>query len=110
MPRKYVPARRPSIFVEESICRGTQWVVFEPNDEPPWAHIRLDVSDFTYAVFREGSFQGSKPDEACFVKSDRETTTQNDIDHGVVNILVGFAPLRPAEFVILDIQHAAGKA
>ena len=108
MPRKHVPARRPFISVEESIYRGTQWVAFAPNDQPPWPHIRPDVSDFTYAVFREGASHGSKTDEACFVKSDRETTTQSDIDRGTVNIQVNFASSKPAEFVVIRIQQVAG--
>jgi len=106
---KYVPVRRVALFLEESLYRGTQWVVFEPNDEPLWAQIRLNVGAFMNSLFRKGAFQGKTPTEAYFVKCDKETTTQNDIDQGIVNILVGFAPLKPAEFVIIQIQQMAGQ-
>ena len=106
---KYVPVRRLALFIEESLYRGTQWVVFEPNDEPLWAQIRLNVGAFMQGLFRQGAFQGTSPREAYFVKCDKETTTQNDIDRGIVNILVGFAPLKPAEFVIIKIQQIAGQ-
>jgi uncharacterized protein len=105
---KYVPVRRLALFLEESLFRGTQWVVFEPNDEPLWAQIRLNVGAFMHNLFRQGAFQGSTPQEAYFVRCDSETTTQNDINNGIVNIVVGFAPLRPAEFVIISIQQIAG--
>ena len=104
---KYVPVRRVASFIEESLYRGTQWVVFEPNNEPLWDQIRLNVGAFMHALFGQGAFQGQTPREAYFVKCDRETTTQNDIDLGRVNILVGFAPLKPAEFVIVRIQQMA---
>jgi phage tail sheath protein FI len=106
---KYVPVRRTALFIEESLYRGTQWVVFEPNDEPLWAQIRLNVGAFMQNLFRQGAFQGRTPREAYFVKCDKETTTQNDINLGIVNILVGFAPLKPAEFVIIKIQQMAGQ-
>jgi phage tail sheath protein FI len=106
---KYVPVRRLALFIEESLYRGTQWVVFEPNDEPLWAQIRLNVGAFMQNLFRQGAFQGKTPREAYFVKCDKETTTQNDINLGIVNILVGFAPLKPAEFVIIKIQQIAGQ-
>jgi phage tail sheath protein FI len=106
---KYVPVRRLTLFIEESLFRGTQWVVFEPNDEPLWAQIRLNVGAFMHNLFRQGTFQGTTPREAYFVKCDKETTTQNDIDQGIVNIVVGFAPLKPAEFVIIKIQQIAGE-
>jgi uncharacterized protein len=106
---KYVPVRRTALFIQESLYRGTQWVVFEPNDEPLWAQIRLNVGAFMHNLFRQGAFQGRTPREAYLVKCDGETTTQNDIDLGIVNILVGFAPLRPAEFVIVRIQQLAGQ-
>ncbi|MCE2945592.1 MAG: phage tail sheath family protein [bacterium] len=105
---KYIPVRRTALFIEESLYRGTQWVVFEPNDEPLWAQIRLNIGAFMNNLFRQGAFQGRTPREAYFVKCDRETTTQNDIDNGIVNIHVGFAPLKPAEFVVLRIQQIAG--
>ncbi|MGF1641713.1 MAG: phage tail sheath family protein [Rhodospirillales bacterium] len=106
---KYIPVRRLALFLEESLYRGTQWVVFEPNDEPLWAQIRLNVGAFMNTLFRQGAFQGRTPQEAYLVKCDRETTTQNDIDRGIVNIVVGFAPLKPAEFVIIRIQQLAGQ-
>ncbi len=106
---KYIPVRRLALFIEESLYRGTQWAVFEPNDEPLWAQIRLNVGAFMHNLFRQGAFQGRTPREAYFVKCDRETTTQNDINLGIVNILVGFAPLKPAEFVVIKIQQMAGQ-
>ncbi len=106
---KYVPVRRMALFLEESLYRGTQWVVFEPNDEPLWAQIRLNVGAFMQGLFRQGAFQGTSPRQAYFVKCDAETTTQADIDLGVVNIFVGFAPLKPAEFVVLKIQQITGE-
>lgn len=102
---KYIPVRRLALFLEESLYRGTQWVVFEPNDELLWAQIRLTVGAFMQRLFRQGAFQGSSPRDAFFVKCDSETTTQDDINRGIVNIVVGFAPLRPAEFVIISIQQ-----
>lgn len=107
---KYVPVRRIALYLEESLYRGTQWVVFEPNDEPLWAAIRLNVTSFMQDLFRKGAFQGKTPAEAYFVKCDKETTTQDDIDQGIVNILVGFAPLKPAEFVIIQIEQLAGQS
>jgi len=106
---KYIPVRRTALFIEESLYRGTQWVVFEPNDEPLWAQIRLNLGAFMQNLFRQGAFQGKTPAEAYFVKCDKETTTQNDINLGIVNIIVGFAPLKPAEFVIIKIQQIAGQ-
>ncbi len=106
---KYVPIRRLALFIEESLYRGLKWVVFEPNDEPLYAQIRLNVGAFMHNLFRQGAFQGQKPRDAYFVKCDTETTTQNDRNLGIVNIWVGFAPLKPAEFVILYIQQMAGQ-
>jgi uncharacterized protein len=106
---KYIPVRRTALYIEESLYQGLKWVVFEPNDEPLWAQIRLNVGAFMHNLFRQGAFQGGTPREAYFVKCDRETTTQNDINLGVVNIVVGFAPLKPAEFVVLQIQQMAGQ-
>jgi phage tail sheath protein FI len=106
---KYVPVRRTALYIEESLYEGLKWVVFEPNDEPLWAQIRMNAGAFMNNLFRQGAFQGNTPAKAYFVKCDSETTTQNDIDRGVVNILVGFAPLKPAEFVVLKIQQLAGQ-
>jgi phage tail sheath protein FI len=102
---KYIPVRRTALFIEESLYRGTQWVVFEPNDEKLWSQIRLNVGAFMHDLFMKGAFQGTDPKKAYFVKCDSETTTQPDIDRGIVNILVGFAPLKPAEFVVLKLQQ-----
>jgi len=106
---KYIPVRRTALFIEESLYRGTQWVVFEPNDEPLWAQIRLNVGSFMHSLFRQGAFQGQSPKDAYFVKCDKETTTQDDINKGIVNIVVGFAPLKPAEFVVVRLQQMAGQ-
>jgi phage tail sheath protein FI len=106
---KYVPVRRLALFLEESLYRGTKWVVFEPNDEPLWSQIRLNIGAFLHNLFKQGAFQGTTPREAYFIKCDKETTTQNDRNLGIVNILVGFAPLKPAEFVIIKIQQLAGQ-
>lgn len=107
---KYVPVRRMALFLESSLYQGTQWVVFQPNDERLWASIRLNVGSFMQTLFLQGAFQGQTPDQAYFVKCDSETTTQTDIDNGVVNILVGFAPLEPAEFVVIQIEQLTGQA
>jgi phage tail sheath protein FI len=106
---KYVPIRRLALYIEESLYRALRWVVFEPNDEPLWAQIRLNVGAFMNDLFRQGAFQGRTPSEAYFVKCDSETTTQNDRDLGIVNIQVGFAPLKPAEFVVITLQQMAGQ-
>jgi uncharacterized protein len=106
---KYVPIRRLALFMEESLYRGLKWVVFEPNDEPLWAQIRLNVGAFMHNLFRQGAFQGATPKDAYFVKCDASTTTQNDRNLGIVNIVVGFAPLKPAEFVVLSLQQMAGQ-
>jgi phage tail sheath protein FI len=106
---KYVPVRRLALYIEESLYRGTQWIVFEPNDEPLWAQIRLNVGAFMHTLFRQGAFQGKSPREAYFVKCDGESTTQADINNGIVNIIVGFAPLKPAEFVVIQLQQMAGQ-
>jgi hypothetical protein len=106
---KYVPVRRTALFIEESLYRGTKWAVFEPNDEPLWSQLRLNVGAFMQDLFRQGAFQGQTPNDAYLVKCDSETTTQNDIDQGRVNILVAFAPLKPAEFVVIQIQQLAGQ-
>ena len=106
---KYIPVRRLALYLEESLFRGTKWVVFEPNDEPLWAQIRLNVGSFMHDLFRQGAFQGQTPSQAYLVKCDSEINTQTEIDLGIVNILVGFAPLKPAEFVILQIQQLTGQ-
>jgi len=106
---KYIPVRRTALFLEESLYRGTHWVVFEPNAEPLWAQIRLNIGAFMNNLFRQGAFAGTTPREAFFVKCDAETTTQDDVNLGIVNIVVGFAPLKPAEFVVIRLQQLAGQ-
>ena len=102
---KYINVRRLFIFVEESIDEGTQWVVFEPNDEPLWARVRQTVTNFLTSVWRIGALQGATADEAFFVKCDRTTMTQDDIDNGRLICVIGIAPVKPAEFVIFRIQQ-----
>lgn len=106
---KYIPVRRMAIMLRVSIYNGIQWTVFEPNDEELWSQIRLNIGSFMMTLFRQGAFQGSTPSQAFFVKCDSETTTQADIDLGIVNVLVGFAPLKPAEFVVVKISQKAGQ-
>ena len=106
---KYLPVRRLALFLEESLYRGTQWVVFVPNDEPLWAQVRLNIGAFMQGLFRQGAFQGATPRDAYFVKCDSQTTTQTDINLGILNVIVGFAPLKPAEFVVISIQQMAGQ-
>jgi len=106
---KYVPVRRLALFLEGSVSRGIQWAVFEPNEEQLWRQLRLTIGAFLESLYRQGALQGRSTREAFFVKCDQETTTQDDIDRGVVNVDVGFAPLKPAEFVVLRIQQKAGQ-
>ncbi len=105
---KYLSVRRTALFLESSIHQGTTWAVFEPNDEPLWTHIGESVETFMQTLFWQGAFQGASAKKAYFVKCGRETTTAADQTAGIVNIVVGFAPLKPAEFVILTIQQKAG--
>ena len=107
---KYVNVRRLFLFLERSIEDGLQWAVFEPNGEALWAQIRLEVSSFLYTAWRAGAFPGIKPDEAYFVKCDRTTMTQNDIDSGRLIAMIGVAPIKPAEFVIFRIGLATAKS
>jgi phage tail sheath protein FI len=107
---KYLSPRRMAILLRVSIYNGIQWAVFEPNDEPLWAALRLNITSFMTVLFRQGAFQGSSPSQAFFVKVDSETTTQDDINLGIVNVLVGFAPLKPAEFVVVKISQKAGQS
>jgi phage tail sheath protein FI len=102
---KYIPIRRLAYFIEQSVIRGTRWAIFEPNAEPLWAQITRDVSAFMQTLFVQGAFQGATPSESYFVSCDSTTTTQADVDNGVMNIVIGFAPARPAEFVIIRIQQ-----
>jgi hypothetical protein len=106
----YVPVRRMALFLEQTLLANLGWVVFEPNDEPLWTAIRTTIEAFMLGLFRQQAFQGATPAEAFQVKCDSTTTTQTDIDIGIVNIVVAFAPLRPAEFVIVKITQLAGQA
>ena len=100
---RYINVRRLAIFLEQSIARGLQWVVFEPNQEPLWAQVRRSIDEFLTGVWRKGMLQGSKPEAAFFVKCDATTMTQGDIEKGRLIALVGIAPLKPAEFIIFRI-------
>lgn len=106
---KYVPVRRTALFIEQTLLRNLGWVVFEPNDEPLWTAIRISVEGFMTSLFRQAAFQGSTPSQAFRVQCDATTTTQTDIDNGIVNIVVAFRPLKPAEFVIIKIAQLAGQ-
>jgi uncharacterized protein len=107
---KYIPVRRVALYIEQSLFQASKWIVFEPNDEPLWSEIRKTFTAFMQSLFLQGAFQGSSPTDAYFVRCDSSTTTQDDINGGIVNILVGFAPLKPAEFVVITIQQMAGQA
>ncbi|WP_055554561.1 phage tail sheath C-terminal domain-containing protein [Streptomyces sp. NBRC 110028] len=106
---KYVPVRRLALHIEESLRRGLQWVVFEPNNEQLWQQIRLNASAYLHTLFEKGAFKGTTPRQAYFVKCDKDTTTDEDIAGGIVNVVVGIAPVKPAEFVIVKIQQMAGQ-
>jgi len=106
---RYVPVRRTALFIEQTLVKNLGWVVFEPNDAPLWIAIRTSIERFMLSLFRQGAFQGSTPSDAFLVKCDSSTTTQDDIDNGVVNIVVGFRPLKPAEFVVIKIAQLAGQ-
>jgi hypothetical protein len=108
-PWKYLAVRRLALYIEESLFRGTQWAVFEPNDEPLWSQLRASIGAFMQLLFRQGAFQGSKASEAYFVRCDSSTTTAADVDRGIVNTIIGFAPLKPAEFVVLQFKQIAGQ-
>lgn len=107
---KYVPVRRTALFIEQSVSLGLAWAVFEPNDERLWAQVRLNVGAFMQGLFRQSAFQGETPPKAYFVKCDASTMTAADIADGRLNLEIGFAPLKPAEFVILRISQLTGQA
>jgi phage tail sheath protein FI len=107
---EYVPVRRMALFLEQTLYVNLGWVVFEPNDEPLWTSIRTSIESFMLGLFRQGAFQGSTPSQAFQVKCDAQTTTQDDINKGIVNIVVAFAPLKPADFVVIQIAQLAGQA
>jgi len=106
---RYVPVRRTALWIEASIYRGTDWVVFEPNDEPLWATLRLRIGAFLQGLFRDGAFQGARPSDAYLVQVDRGTMSQNDLDNGRTISLVGLALVRPAEFTLLHVVHERGR-
>jgi phage tail sheath protein FI len=109
---RYVPVRRMALFLEQTFLANLKWVIFEPNDEPLWSAIVVSITDFMLGLFNQGAFQGGTPPapkNAFSVQCDSTTTTQTDIDAGVVNIVVGFAPLKPAEFVVITITQLAGQ-
>jgi hypothetical protein len=106
---RYVPVRRMALFIEQTLYNNLKWVIFEPNDEPLWIAIRISIERFMLSLHRQGAFQGSTPSLAFQVKCDHTTTTQDDIDNGIVNIIVAFAPLKPAEFVVVKIAQLAGQ-
>jgi uncharacterized protein len=106
---KYVPVRRMALFLEQTLYANLGWVVFEPNAEPLWTAIRSSIESFMLGLFRQQAFQGTTPSDAFQVKCDNQTTTQDDINNGIVNIVVAFAPLKPAEFVVIQIAQLAGQ-
>jgi phage tail sheath protein FI len=108
-PWKYLSIRRFALFLESSLDRGTKWAVFEPNDETLWGQIRLQVGTFLQGLFLQGAFQGASPAQAYFVKCDGENNPPSSVAQGLVTIVVGFAPLTPAEFVVIQIQQIAGQ-
>jgi phage tail sheath protein FI len=107
---RYVSVRRMALFLEQTLVNNLGWVIFEPNDDPLWVAIRSNIERFMLSLFRQGAFQGTTPSDAFIVKCDSSTTTQQNIDDGIVNIIVGFRPLKPAEFVIIKIAQLAGQA
>jgi phage tail sheath protein FI len=107
---KYIPVRRLALMIEESLYRGTRWAVFQPNDEPLWARLRQNVGAYMHRLFRQRAFQGATPREAYYVKCDRELNPPEDRELGIVTVEVGFAPLKPAEFVVIRIQQIAEMA
>lgn len=107
---RYVPVRRMALFIEQSLLASLGWVVFEPNDEPLWSAITQSINAFMLGFFRQGAFQGATPGKAFSVQCNSQTTTQTDIDNGIVNIVVAFAPLKPAEFVVISIAQLAGQS
>jgi phage tail sheath protein FI len=106
---RYVPVRRMALFLEQTFYANLKWVIFEPNAEPLWTAITMSLNAFLLGLFKQGAFQGDTPSKAFYVLCNGQTTTQQDIDNGIVNIVVGFAPLKPAEFVVITIAQIAGQ-
>ena len=107
---RYVPVRRLTLFIEQTLLQNLRWVIFEPNDNPLWTAIRVSVEAFMLSLYRQGAFQGDSPSKAFNVICDGTTTTQADIDNGIVNIVILFAPVKPAEFVVIKIAQKAGQS
>jgi phage tail sheath protein FI len=106
---RYVPVRRMALFLEQSLEQSLKWVIFEPNDLPLWTAIRTTIDNFMLGLFNQGAFQGATPSQAFQVRCDATTTTPDDQANGIVNIVVAFAPLKPAEFVIIKLAQLAGQ-
>jgi phage tail sheath protein FI len=106
---KYVPVRRMTLFLEQTLLSSLRWVVFEPNADPLWAAIKLSIESFLLGIWNQGGLQGTTPAQAFQVKCDSSTTTSDDQQNGIVNIVVAFAPLKPAEFVVIKIAQLAGQ-
>jgi phage tail sheath protein FI len=106
---KYIPVRRTMLFIEESLYRGLRFAVFKPNAEPLWASIRLAAGSFMNGLMRQGAFASRNKLEAYYVLCDATTTTETDRNLGIVNVIVAFAPLKPAEFVVLTVRQIAGQ-
>jgi hypothetical protein len=107
---RYVNVRRLFIMVEESVKKGTEWVVFQPNNETLWRRVSSDVEKFLRSIWRQGALMGNTPEEAYFVKCDKETNPQDSLEKGEINIWIGIAPARPAEFVIFSVSQSAMKS
>jgi len=105
---KYVTVHRLTSFIEESVARGTEWAVFEPNDERLWSQMRLRIDELLRSLFTQRALAGETPGDAYSVKCGRETMTQGDVNNGIVNVVVGFAPLKLAEFVMIKVQQSTG--
>jgi phage tail sheath protein FI len=101
--------KRTALFIEQSLLGALKWVIFEPNAPPLWSAISMSINAFMLGLFKQGAFQGTTPSQAFLVQCDGQTTTQTDIDNGIVNIVVSFAPLKPAEFVVITIAQLAGQ-
>ena len=106
---RYVPVRRMTLFLEQSLYAALGWVVFEPNAEPLWNAITMSVTNFMLGLFKQGAFAGTTPSTAFNVACNAQTTTPDDVNNGIVNIVVSFAPLKPAEFVVITIAQLAGQ-
>ena len=106
---KYIPVRRTMLFIEESLYRGLKFAVFQPNAEPLWASIRLAAGSFMNGLMRQGAFASRNKVEAYYVLCDATTTTETDRNLGIVNVIVAFAPLKVAEFVVLTVRQIAGQ-